>query len=151
MRPDSFRGTDPDLRGSNVKLFKRFTRIGLIAVVAVLAFGAGLALRDRGDDRSTVAPEAVAPVGADRTFRPIRLVRAAPGALRRPAPERSPEPSGAPAAASPAVSAPAAAIPAPPAAAPAPSPEESPAPPETEPRDPPDQPSPANTGFDSEG
>jgi hypothetical protein len=132
-----------------VKLFKRFTRIGLIAVVIAFAFGAGVALRGWDDDQGTVAGEAASPLGGDRAFRRIRLVRADPGTLRPPAPERSAESPGAPAVAAPAVSAPAAPPPAPAAPPPAPPPAESPAPPDDTDSNSPDPP--PETTFDSEG
>ena len=98
------------------------TRIGLIALVLVLAFGAGVVLRGSGDDRSPGGTGAAPRLEGDGRFRPIRLVRADPGVLRRPAPEPSGEQPAAPAAAAAAVSAPAAAPPAPPARAPEPDP-----------------------------
>jgi hypothetical protein len=130
-----------------VKLFKWFTRIGLIAAVAVLGFGAGLAVRGWGDDQGSAAEEEVAPVGGDRGSRPIRLIRADPGALRRPARERSPESPAAPAA--PAAPAPAAPPPAPAPSAPSPPPAASPQPPNDDGSDGPSEP--PTTTFDSEG
>lgn len=123
-----------------------------MAVVGVLAFCSGLAVREWNDEPPSDAPKAAAAVGDGPTLAPIRLIRADPGALRRPARERSPAPSEAPIAEAPA--APAAAAPAPPAPV-------SPAPPAAVPPDEPlaapeddsaptPEPTP-DTSFDSEG
>jgi hypothetical protein len=104
-----------------------FTRIWLIVLILGLAFGAGVVLRGSGDDRSAEAAGAAPRVEGEGRFRPIRLVRADPGVLRRPTPEPSPSPA-APAAAAPAVSAPAA-----PPASPAPEPDPAPTEPPVQP------------------
>jgi hypothetical protein len=125
-------------------------RFGLMAVVAVLAFCAGLAVREWSDESRSDPPKAAAPVADGPALAPIRLIRADPGALRRPARERSPAPSEAPIAVAPAAPAP------PPPASPAPAP---PAP-EPRPDEPPTGPDDDNsaapepapdTSFDSEG
>jgi pyruvate dehydrogenase E2 component (dihydrolipoamide acetyltransferase) len=124
-------------------------RFGLIAVVAVLAFGAGVAAREWSDEPRSDAPKAAAPVGDGPALAPIRLIRADPGALRRPARERAPGPSEAPIAAAPA--APAAVAPAPPAPAPAPPPAPPAEPPAAPDNDSATTPEPTpDTGFDSE-
>ena len=115
-----------------------------MAVVGVLAFCSGLAVREWNDEPPSDAPKAAAAVGDGPTLAPIRLIRADPGALRRPARERSPAPSEAPIAEAPA--APAAAAPAPPAAVP---PDEPLAAPEDD-SAPTPEPTP-DTSFDSEG
>jgi hypothetical protein len=122
-----------------------FTRIGLIALVLALAFGAGVVLRGSGDDRSPGASSAAPRLEGDGTLRQIRLVRADPGVLRRPTPEPSP---AAPAAAAPAVSAPAAA-PAPPAPEPDPAPTEPPVQPDGDGSDGANDP--PTSSFDLEG
>jgi hypothetical protein len=91
-------------------------RFGLIAVVAVIGFGAGLAVRGSSDEPRADAPKAAAPVGDGRALAPIRLIRADLGALRRP----TREPTPAPIAVAPAAPAPAPVEPAPPPPAPPP-------------------------------
>jgi hypothetical protein len=99
----------------------RTGRVMITALVAAIAFGGGMALHAWGGDDSGAAPAAaVTRLAGDPPARPIRLVRADPGRLRRP-PERRPQPATQPAAPVPSAVAPAPA-PAPAPAAPAPAP-----------------------------
>jgi hypothetical protein len=110
------------IRGNSVKSRQRTVLVMPLAVVAVLAFGAGIALRGWGDEGGAAPPVAVKAIDADQPSRSIRLIEADPGTLKR-IPERRPPAAGASVAADPSVSAapqPPAAPPAPATAAPAP-------------------------------
>jgi hypothetical protein len=64
----------------------RIARIAVVVLVGVLAFAAGVALRAWSAESHTVAPAVVAqPLDTDRAGAPIRVVRADPGRLLRPA------------------------------------------------------------------
>jgi hypothetical protein len=119
----------------------RVVRNAVIALVGVLAFRCGVALRARSGDPCRRAGFRREPLAADRAVRPIRLVRADPGGLRRP-PRRATVAS----VPRPAPLAPAPATAAAPPAAPHPS-----APLTGEGRDESQQPPPADNEFDLEG
>ncbi len=120
----------------------RVAPIAALGLVAVLAFAAGVALRAWSAESHTVAPTVVAPpLDANSAVGPIRLVRADPGRLRRPAEPATvaPVPAPAPLPSSPTVVAP-------PPAAPQPS-----APVRGGGRDESQQQPPADNEFDLEG
>jgi hypothetical protein len=104
------------------------TTAGLIALLTVVAFGAGLGLRLWNDAEGSEGSASARPLGGEEPAREIRLAGADPGTLRRPARRRSEGSNGATAPAPP-VFVPRAAPVAPrPAPIAEPSPESSPAP-----------------------
>ena len=92
----------------------RVIRTGLVAVVVVLAFAAGWALRDTDREIAAQPAKGATVLDGDRAFRPIRLIQADPGALRR-----RPRPSATATPAAPAAAAQTVVVPVP---APAPAP-----------------------------
>jgi hypothetical protein len=137
-----------------VKSRQRTGLVMSLAVVAVLAFGAGIALRGWRDQGGAAPPVAVTAIDDDQPSRSIRLIEADPGTLKR-IPERRAPAAGASVAAVPSVSAAPQAPAAPPATS-APPATAAPPPPATAPDtttddsfDLPDQP--PTITFDSDG
>jgi hypothetical protein len=85
-------------------------RIALIAVIAALAFAAGLAVRFSTGESGAAEPTLAKPLTGSGAPPPVGLVPADPGALRRPVARRR-QSSGPPDVAAPIVSAPAPAAP----------------------------------------
>jgi hypothetical protein len=79
-----------------VKSTAKSGRIGLVVLLTVLAFGAGLGLRLWSDAEGSERSAVVKSLGGEAPSTQIRLVGADPGTLRRPAQKR--EPATAPAA-----------------------------------------------------